>query len=41
MTTLTRQEILNTLQVDWAAYVQQFRFLSPCVHRNKVIDATG
>jgi len=29
MTTLTRQEVLNILQGDWAAYVQQFRHLSP------------
>jgi hypothetical protein len=29
MTTLTRQEVLNILQGDWAAYVQQFRRLSP------------
>jgi len=29
MTTLTRQEILNTLQGPWATYVERFRVLSP------------
>ena len=29
MTTLTRQEFLNTLQGDWKTYVQRFQGLSP------------
>jgi hypothetical protein len=29
MTALTRQDVLNILQGDWATYVQRFRCLSP------------
>jgi hypothetical protein len=29
MTTLTRQDVLNILQVDWGTYVLRFRCLSP------------
>lgn len=29
MTPLTRQEVLNTLEKDWAEYVQRYRRLSP------------
>ena len=29
MTTITRKDILNVLQRDWATYVQRFHTLSP------------